>query len=312
MNWSKQHFILFLLLTTLVGSGCHHKKNAIPESIVSGTAVIATDEALEPLIKAELDIFQSLYNYASIDCKYISENEAINLLLREKIRLAIAARPLNQTEIDFLKEKKLLPESIPLAYDAVALITNPENKIKALSVGQITQILSGKISDWSQLDNSGKTGNIELVFDSESSGIIRYLNEKLNLNKKLTGFIKFSESSKKVIETIASSPNCIGFVGYNWISETDNLNVQATMKKLSLIAVSTDDNGGCLPSIYSIFNNTYPLTRQVFALYTDPAASLARGFLAHLTSERGQKIIYRCGLKPENDFQRMVKINKDY
>jgi hypothetical protein len=39
---------------------------------------------------------------------------------------------------------------------------------------------------------------------------------------------------------------------------------------------------------------------------------MARGFLAHLTSERGQKIIYRMGLKPESDFQRLVNIKSDF
>jgi phosphate transport system substrate-binding protein len=312
MNLSKQYFILILLLSTLLWAGCHHVKNVIPESIVSGSAVIAADEALRPLMNAELDIFHSLYNYAFVDCKYVSEYDAINLLLQEKIRLAIVSRPLNQKEIDFLKEKKLLPESIPLAYDAIALITHPGNKIKTLSIGQISQILSGSISDWNQLDNSGKSGNIEIIFDSESSGVIRYLNDKLNLNKKLSGFIKFAGSSRNVIDMVAADPNGIGFVGYNWISETDNLNVQETLTKLNLIAVSSVNTNSYLPSISSIFNNTYPLIRKIYAIYTDPGASLARGFLAHLTCERGQKIIYRCGLKPEKDFQRLVKINIDY
>jgi ABC-type Fe3+ transport system substrate-binding protein len=56
---------------------------------------------------------------------------------------------------------------------------------------------------------------------------------------------------------------------------------------------------------------SYPLTRKIYAVYTDPSASMARGFLAHLTSERGQKIIFRMGLKPEIDFQRLVNIKQN-
>ncbi|HEY3371922.1 MAG TPA: substrate-binding domain-containing protein, partial [Prolixibacteraceae bacterium] len=263
----------------------------------------------------ELDIFHSMYQYSSIDCKFVSEYDAINLLLKEETRLAIIARPLNKEEEESLKSKNLAPESIPLAFDAVAMIVHAENKSLALTTGQISQIMSGSITDWSQLNQSGKSGNIELVFEAQSSGIIRYLDEKLNLNKKVSGTIKFAGDSPKVIEMIAANPNAIGFVGYNWLSEKENIKVQQRLATVNLVAVSASSTVGpadsFVPSVSSIYNNTYPLIRRVYAIYTDPSASLARGFLAHLTSERGQKIIFRCGLKPESDFQRLISIKKE-
>jgi len=184
-----------------------------------------------------------------------------------------------------------------------------------LTMDQISRILSGSISDWNQLDRSGKSGAIELIFEAQSSGVIRFLDEKLKLNKKVSGIIKFAGDSPKLIEMVAANPNAIGFVGYNWLSETESLKVQETLSKLSFVAVSDASTGGeaksFVPSVSSIYNNTYPLIRRVYAIYTDPSASLARGFLAHLTSERGQKIIYRCGLKPENDFQRLISIKEE-
>lgn len=283
--------------------------------MLSGESIIAADEALMPMMNAEIDVFHSMYNYASVECKFVSEYEAINLLLQEKIRLAIVPRALNQEESDFLKSKGLIPESIPLAYDAIALIVNRGYKNLSLPISQISQIMSGGITDWSQLNESGKSGNIELVFEAQSSGVIRFLNEKLNLNEKVSGTIKFAGDSPKVIELVAANPNAIGFVGFNWLSESESLKVQESLTKVSFVAVSASSNVGpfnsIVPSVSSLFSNTYPLMRRVYAIYTDPSASLARGFLAHLTSERGQKIIYRCGLKPESDFQRLISIKKE-
>jgi len=312
MKWSKWHLILILFLFT----GCHRSKNTIPESMLSGEVVIAADEALMPMMKAELAVFQGFYKYATVDCKYLSEYDAINLLLQEKTRLAIVTRPLNQKENDFLKSKQILPESIPLAYDAVALIVQADNKAITLTTVQIAQIMSGSITDWNQLNVPGKSGSIQLVYDAEASGVIRYLNEKLNLNNKISGDIKFAGDSRKVIEMITANPNAIGFIGFNWLSEFENMKVQELLTKVSFVAVSaTVPTAGqprsYVPSVSSIYNNTYPLIRKVYAIYTDPSASLARGFLAHLTSERGQKIIFRCGLKPENDFQRLITIKKE-
>lgn len=311
MKWNNWQLVLILFLF----AGCHRAKKNVPETMLSGVAVISSDENLMPVINAEIEIFQSMYNYATIDCKYGSEYDAVNLLLQEKTRLAIIGRPLNDQESASLKSKNLLPQSIPLAYDAIALIVHPENKLKGLTVDQISEILSGKITDWSQLDNSVKTGTIQLFFDSESSGVIRYLNDKLNLNKKVTGDIAFAGDSPKVIEMVASNPSAIGFVGFNWLSESDNTRVQQTLTRVNLMAVSASSkegqSNGYIPSVSSIYNNTYPLIRRIYAIYTDPSASLARGFLSHLTSERGQKIIYRFGLKPESDFQRLISTRKE-
>lgn len=313
---NRQFIILIALVMSSFIFGCHRVRKDIPDSMVTGQTTIAADEALLPVMNAEIDVFQSMYNFATVNCKFVSEYDAINLLLQEQIRLALVTRPLNQKELNFFQKKEIRAESILLAYDAIAVIVPSGNSTKVLSMSQISQILSGTIVDWEQISNSGKTGHIRLVFDAESSGIIRSLNDSLHLNQKISGDIIFAGSNKKVIESVADDPESIGFVGYNWLSENENRKVQDLLKQVNLIAVSrgtgADGTKGIQPTVASLFNLEYPLIRKIYAIYTDPSASLARGFLAHLTSERGRKIIYRMGLKPENDFQRSIKINKDY
>jgi phosphate transport system substrate-binding protein len=247
----------------------------------------------------------------------VSEYDAINQLLKEEIRLAIVGRPLDDKEAEYFKSKDIIPQSIPFATDAIALIVPASNGTMALSMEQIKKILSGEISDWNQIEGSAMSGNIPIYFDAEASGIIRYMNEKLSLNNKISGNVKFSGNNEKVIESVAEDKNGIGFVGYNWLSETESIKVQDKLKMIHFIGVSDPSNGNAvgrafMPSVSGIYNNTYPLTRKLYAIYTDPAASLARGFLALLTSERGQRAIYRMGLKPENDFQREIRIKEDF
>jgi phosphate transport system substrate-binding protein len=316
MKLNRQSLTVIAAALIFFNLGCHRVRKQVPDSMVTGQAVIAADEAVLPLVNAEINVFQSLYTFASIDCKYGSEYDALNILLKEKTRLAIVTRPLNQKEIDFFKSKDIKPESIPIGYDAVALIVPSGNGIKAMTTLEISKMLSGELNNWKQISNSGKEGNIKIVLDSESSGIIRSLNDSLHLNQKIAGVFQFSGSNKETIDKVASEPNSIGFIGINWLSEVENPSVQDNLKKVNLIGVSkgtvADSTNSFAPTIGNIYDMKYPLTRKIYAVYTDPAASLARGFLAHLTSERGQKIIYRMGLKPENDFQRQIKINKDY
>jgi len=184
---TKQWTVFLLLVVTIFASACRNAKKEVPGTMVTGKGTIAADEALLPLINAELDVFHSQYNFASIECKYGSEYDAINQLLQEKVRLAIVTRPLNQQETDYFKSKDIFPESIALAYDAIAVIIHPENTLRALTTRQIAGILSGQIVNWSQVENSGKTGSIKQVLDTESSGIIRSLVDSLKLNEKISG-----------------------------------------------------------------------------------------------------------------------------
>ncbi|MGE5394908.1 MAG: PstS family phosphate ABC transporter substrate-binding protein [Candidatus Saccharibacteria bacterium] len=313
-NGGKLYFILVMSTFLLMSCGRTRTTN---DSMLTGETTIAADEALKPLINAQLDIFHSIYQASKINCKYVSEYDALNLLLKEEIRLAIVGRPLEPKEIDYFKSKDIIPQSIPFATDAIALIVPSSNGTMALKMNQIKQILTGEISDWNQIEGSGMSGSIPLYFDMEASGIIRYMNEKLVLNNKISGNVKFSGSNEKVIDAVIEDKNGIGFVGYNWLSQTESIKVQDKLNKIHFVGISDPTNGksgdqAFMPSVSGIYNKTYPLTRKLYAVYTDPSASLARGFLALLTSERGQRAIYRMGLKPENDFQRQIRIIEDY
>jgi len=159
MKFNKQSFLVIVFALIFLNFGCHRvRKEVVPDSMVTGRATISADEAILPLLNAEIGVFQSLYNFATIDCEYGSEYDAINLLLQEKTRLALVTRPLNQKEIESFKSRDLNSESIAIGYDAVALIVHPDNVTKALTASQITEILTGKLVNWSQIKNSEKEG----------------------------------------------------------------------------------------------------------------------------------------------------------
>ena len=69
----------FVLALLVLGFGCHRvRKDVVPDSMVTGKTTIVADEALMPLVNAQIDVFTSTYNFATIDCNYISEYDAIN------------------------------------------------------------------------------------------------------------------------------------------------------------------------------------------------------------------------------------------
>jgi phosphate transport system substrate-binding protein len=48
----------------------------------------------------------------------------------------------------------------------------------------------------------------------------------------------------------------------------------------------------------SIYNKSYPFTREVYLISRETFAGLGSGFIAWMTNEKGQKIVLRSGLVP--------------
>ena len=82
----------------------------------SGVISIAADESFEPIIQEEIDVFESLYPLAGIVPRYTTEVEAINLLLKDSVRLAIATRTLTEEEMNSFHSRKFFPREIKAGY----------------------------------------------------------------------------------------------------------------------------------------------------------------------------------------------------
>ena len=96
----KRQFWLVGIVLLAVLSACRSKSDGPTDTYSSGVISIAADESFEPIIQEEIDVFESLYPLAGIVPRYTTEVEAINLLLKDSVRLAIATRTLTEEEMN--------------------------------------------------------------------------------------------------------------------------------------------------------------------------------------------------------------------
>lgn len=102
----KRQFRLIGLVTLVVLSACNSKSKGPTDTYSSGVVSIAADESFEPIIQEEIEVFESLYPLAGIVPRYTTEVEAINLLLKDSVRLAIATRTLTKEEMNSFHSRK--------------------------------------------------------------------------------------------------------------------------------------------------------------------------------------------------------------
>ena len=90
---SKFNFLVFLLFVFFVS--CQKPvKDKYTDTYTTGQIHIAIDESFKPIVQEEIHVFEALTPKARIIANYTNEVEALNLLLKDSVRLAIATRPL--------------------------------------------------------------------------------------------------------------------------------------------------------------------------------------------------------------------------
>ena len=93
-------------------------------------------------MQEEIDVFEGLFPLAGIVPRYVTEVDAVNLLLKDSLRLAITSRRLTPEEMNSFNSRKFFPQEIKIATDGLALITHLGNPDSLISVKDIRRILT--------------------------------------------------------------------------------------------------------------------------------------------------------------------------
>ena len=215
----KRQFWLIGIVLLAALSACRSKSKEGPtDTYSSGVIAIAADESFEPIVQEEIDVFESLYPLAGIVPRYTTEVEAINLLLKDSVRLAIATRTLTEEEMNSFHSRKFYPREIKLATDALALIVNRANPDSLLSVRDFRRILTGEAKNWKQVNPRSGLKDILVVFDNKNSSTVRFAMDSVCGGKPLaTENVSALNTNQQVIDFVAENPEAIGVIGVNWL-----------------------------------------------------------------------------------------------
>mgnify|MGYP002562690662 CR=1 FL=1 len=211
-----------------------------------------------------------------------------------------------------LEEKKFFPKEFKVASDAIALIVNRQNPDSIISLKDLSRILTGEVTEWSELYPGSKLGKLQLVFDNPNSSTVRYAIDSICRGRPLAGSLHAQKSNAEVIDFVSQSPSAIGVIGVSWVgSESDSTNLSFS-DRVTVMAVSREEKATEQNS-YKPFQaymalGDYPLMRDVYVILTDPRSGLASGFSTFLASDRGQRIILRAGLMPATQNVRIVNV----
>lgn len=297
-------------------SACQGKpKDSRTDTYTSGVIAIAADESFRPIVQEEIDVFEGLTPLAGIVPRYVTEVEAVNLLLKDSLRLAITSRRLTPEEMNSFNSRKFFPQEIKIAIDGLALITNPNNPDSLITVNELRSILTGETKRWKELYPSSRLGDIRLVFDNKNSSTVRFAADSICKGAPLSSDLKALKTNREVIDYVAQTPDAIGIIGVNWLSDRNDSTGLSFSRELRLMSVSAaakaTPQNSFKPYQAYLYYGDYPLTRSIYALLNDPRSALPWGFASFLASDRGQRIILKSGLVPATQPVRVVNVKDE-
>lgn len=317
----KKSSLFALALSMLFGIVCFtscnttsKKKSNDVQTFTSGDIKIAVDESFKPIIDQEIKVFEALNPEANITPIYCNEVDALNLLFKGKVELVIVTRKLSDKELQSFKNKQLPVYQNMLATDGIGLIVNKANRDTMISVDQVRDILIGKIKKWSQLDEHSKLGDIQMVFDNPNSSTVRFARDSICNGQPFDQSRIFAQKNNiQVFQYVMQAKNAIGVIGVNWLddeNDTTNLHFKKGVNVMSVMGVSAKY---LKPYQAYLALQTYPFTRGVFTICTDPRDSgLAQGFSGFLTGDKGQRIFLKSALVPATQPVNLVQVNDSY
>lgn len=268
------------LCAVLVWSSCSpSKKAADDETLYSGEIRIAVEESYKPIIEEELQVYHVDFPEALIHPIYCNEVDAVNLLLKDSVRLAIVDRSLSEQELASFHSRKFFPQSIPMAVGGVALIVNHENPDTVISVDRFRDILMGKTTQWKDLEPSSRLGEVQVVFNNPNSGTVRYAIDSICGGRKPSSNVKTLYSNEEVIRYVASTPSALGVIGANWIGNDEDSTRLSFNKTVKVMAVSKGDetwDEAYQPYQAYLATRQYPMTNHVYILINDPRGRFLR------------------------------------
>lgn len=240
----------------------------------AGDIAVKGSTTVQPIMQKAVEAFMAQNKGVSISISASGSGDGAKALIDGSTPLAMMSREMKESEIKQAKEKGVNPKQILIAYDCLTPVVNSANTVKNLTLAQLKDIYTGKVTDWSEL--GGPAGPISVVSRDSSSGTFEYWNEHVLKKERVYARAQMQASNGAVAQVVGKQKSAIGYVGLAYAHAP------------GLKAVTVEGVGG---SVENTLNGTYPVSRGLY-LYTngEPTGDVAK-LVNFILSDAGQKIV---------------------
>ncbi|WP_010293918.1 phosphate ABC transporter substrate-binding protein [Clostridium senegalense] len=248
-------------------TGCEKK------TVSNNTIKISGSTSVSPLMEKEAEFYKKSNKDLDIEIQAIGSSAGIQDTINGVSHIGMSSRNIKEEEKSSGLDEKII------AYDGIVIITNNKNSINNLSLEQLKEIYTGKITNWKELGGEDKP--IVVVSREDGSGTRTSFQEIVDFKpeEQIENAI-ITDGNGSIKNIVKSNENAIGYISFEYIDDT----------------IKPQHIDGVEPTEENVLKNTYKLSRPFIVIYKEENFTQEdKKFLDFILSEDGQNIVKSSG-----------------
>jgi len=238
----------------------------------SDSVIAAGSTSVQPYAEILAEKYMLLYPGSVIDVQGGGSSAGIEAAETGTADIGMSSRALTDDENGRLW-------SVEIAKDGLAVIVNPKNPVKNLTLEQVRDIYANKITDWSEV--GGNNAKIHVITREEGSGTRSAFTDLIMDKQQITPKAIVQDSNGAVRQLVSSDPNSIGFISLGLVDKT---------------IVKAVELNGIEATAANVINGTYNFSRPFLFVSKGEPEGIAKQFIDFTLSPEGQQMLVNEGL----------------
>ncbi|WP_017315054.1 PstS family phosphate ABC transporter substrate-binding protein [Mastigocladopsis repens] len=230
----------------------------------------------------------------------------IKMLLNNQLAFSQSSRSIKDEEYQQAQQRGFTLKEIPVAIDGIAIAVNPNLNIAGLTIAQVKDIYTGKITNWQQAGGP----NLPIIPYSrrvEEGGTVEFFNDNILGGEKFGVNVQFIPTTTEALREVAKNTGGI------YYASAPEVVGQCTVKPLPLGKISDNlvppyqeplvSASQCLQkrnqlNAVAFQTGDYPITRRLFVIVKQNGQrdqQAGEAYASLLLTNQGQELVSQAG-----------------
>jgi len=222
---------------------------------ILGQIQIAGSSTVQPLAEVLAEAFMDQHPGLTIEIQGGGSSMGVTSAGERTVDIGNASRNVKQSEFEAFPSL----EVFIIAYDGIAIVTQPDLSLPSLSIDQVKAIFAGEITNYAEV--GGPDAEIIVVSREEGSGTRAAFEELVmefgDTEAEISEDALLQQSNGQIRTTVSTTPNAIGYVSFGFLDES----------------VRTVTIGSAEPTVANVKNGSYTVFRPLNMLTNDKLPS---------------------------------------
>jgi len=284
-------FVSFGLTWALAGCGSEQSASYTAATVAVEMIENKGSDTLVNLALAWAEAYMELYPDVRISVTGGGSGTGIAAMINGTVDIANASRAMKPEEVSAAEANGIVPVEFVVARDAIAVVVHPSNPVDGLTLEQISDIYTGKITNWSQV--GGEDRPIVLLSRESNSGTYVYFLENVVRLGDEGSDLLFSPdtllmpSSEGISTEVRQNPNAIGYDGLGYVTDDQKT-----------LAIAGQEGGPyVLPGVATVNDGSYPISRPLYMYTAGEPVGQVLDYMNWLLND-GQWLVSELGFVP--------------